>query len=109
MFSNAMVDDVVMRVISPQQDRAIAACRSIVVNALDMFRDTSLFDIEAAALAQRAGVSRVSIYNHFGGMRGVLTASAELLRTAKSKGMDVSEYDFILAMDKHEAAVREAA
>ncbi|HET7466518.1 MAG TPA: helix-turn-helix domain-containing protein [Candidatus Dormibacteraeota bacterium] len=62
---------------SPRRESAAARTRSsILLAARDLLRDSAATPT-VGAIAARAGVSRLSVYHHFGSHSGVLSAVAE--------------------------------
>ena len=71
---------------SPRRESASARTRSVILQAAQALLRDRPGDPTMGAIALKAGVSRLSVYHHFGSRAGVLGAVAEAARASDGSG-----------------------
>ncbi len=78
---------------SPRRESASARTRSVILQAAQAVLRDRPADPTVGAIAAQAGVSRLSVYHHFGSRSGVLAAVAEAARASdRSGGTDLRSF-----------------
>jgi len=78
---------------SPRRDSAAAHTRRAILQAAQALLRDRPGELTVGAIAGQAGVSRLSVYHHFGSRAGVLAAVAEAARASdRSGGSDLRSF-----------------